>query len=144
MLDLVSSDDSLDNGAPAEDGKEPARRSSAEEDAHKMRREGGVRREMSDPVVFHAEERRIDGWALNVSRGGLRAILEEPVQVGDEFEMSTGDTEIRRGVRVVWARAEKGGAIVGVAYKDVTGSVPPPSMPPPGGLTSADSGGEDD
>jgi hypothetical protein len=46
--------------------------------------------------------------------------------VGDEFDVLMGeDTEPRRA-KVVWVRDEKDGAIVGVAFLDAEGSVPPP------------------
>jgi hypothetical protein len=108
-------------------------------EAGRARREAGARREVNDAVVFHHDDQTIEGWALNISGGGLRAIFDESLTVGDEFEMTLGDDSQRRPVRVVWAREEKGGAIVGVAFLDIAnGSIPPPpSMTPPPGAGPA-------
>jgi hypothetical protein len=100
----------------------------AEDDAalRRARRAGGPRVNVSETVVFRAGERSIDGWALNMSEGGLRAILEESVESGQNFDVVVGDTADARPARVVWVRQEKDGAIVGVAFLDVTdGSAPP-------------------
>ena len=35
-----------------------------------------------------ASGRVLEGWALNVSRGGVRVILEENVEPGTEFEVT--------------------------------------------------------
>jgi hypothetical protein len=113
----VSSDDSLDD-APAtasDPGAEP-----------KARRHGGARNPTSEAVVFRQGDRVIEGWALNLSRGGLRAVLEEQVDVGEEFEVTIGEQTEPRSSTVVWARLERGGAIVGVSFSDADGSVPPP------------------
>ena len=120
----VSSNDSLDDvPADATDpGGEP-----------KARRHSGARNPISEAVVFRQGDRRIDGWALNLSRGGLRAALEAAVAVGEEFEVTIGDTTEARPATVVWAHLQKDGAIVGVAFTDVDGSVPPP---PPADVAS--------
>ena len=66
------------------------------------------------------------GWTLNVSRGGMRAIVEEPVKAGVEYELLVGDSEeAARKVAVVWVQDEADGQIVGVRFLDVAGSVPP-------------------
>ncbi len=113
----MSSNDNLDDAA-SEDG-DP-------EDLNRARRVGGARSPVSESVVFQDGDRVVEGWSLNISRGGLRAVLDEVVAIGDEFDITVGgDTEPRRG-RIVWVRHEKGGAIVGVAFLDAEGSVPPP------------------
>ena len=51
---------------------------------HAMRR-GGARREVTERVNLKGEDgKAYEGWALNVSRGGLRAILEEKVVLGTQ------------------------------------------------------------
>jgi hypothetical protein len=99
---------------------------------HPTRRQGGARRELSERVVFRAEARggeparEVDGWALNASRSGLRAILEEALPLGAEFEVAIGEPPARPG-RVVWLQEEKDGAIVGVSFLDEAargGSIP--------------------
>lgn len=100
------------------------------------RRAGGARHEVSDRVFFYDGEREISGWALNLSRGGVRAIVEEPVELGGEYTIAVGDSP-RRPCRVVWIQEEPDGAIVGVSFLDATlgDSEPPPPPPaaPPAG-----------
>jgi len=100
---------------------------------HAMRR-GGARREVTERVTLRSEDGRVlDGWALNVSRGGLRAILEEKVVLGQKFEIGVGTDEvIQRAGRIVWVQEEPDGVIVGIEFTGLSGthkSVPPP---PPG------------
>jgi len=100
---------------------------------HAMRR-GGARREVSDRVLLQkvAEGSQLEGWALNVSRGGVRVILEDKVELGTEFDVTVGDPEkggtAARG-RVVWVQDEPDGAIVGFEFVGESGthkSTPPP------------------
>lgn len=88
-------------------------------------------------MTLRAEDGRVlDGWALNVSRGGLRAILEEKVILGQKFEIGVGTDEvIHRAGRIVWVQEEPDGVIVGIEFTGLSGthkSVPPP---PPGALS---------
>lgn len=97
-------------------------------------RRGGVRREVTERVTLKAEDGTVlEGWALNVSRGGLRAILEEKVTLGQKFDVALGETEpSMRPARVVWVQEEPDGVIVGLELTGLSGtqkSVPPP---PPG------------
>ncbi len=97
-------------------------------------RRGGARREVSERVTFRTEDGRLfDGWALNVSRGGLRAILEDKVILGQKFDIRLGTDEvIERTGRIVWVQEEPDGMIVGIEFTGLSGthkSVPPP---PPG------------
>jgi hypothetical protein len=113
---------------------------SVSQGTHAMRR-GGARQTVSDRVTFRrgpGEQR--EGWALNVSRGGLRAILDEDtkVELGEEYEIFVGEVEggtAKRG-RIVWLQEEPDGFVVGVEYvgvADASGENPtatPPSSPP--------------
>lgn len=101
-------------------------------------RRGGARREVSDRVKLRADERTLEGWALNVSRGGVRVIVEDPVALGEVFEITLGsgdDTLVRSG-RVVWIQEEPDGMVCGLAFvlaaNEGPKSVPPP---PPGSRT---------
>jgi hypothetical protein len=81
---------------------------------------GGARHEASERVVLHAAAGDNVGWALNVSRGGLRVVVEDGVVVGQEFEVAIGsddseDRAVRRG-RVVWVQPEADGQIVGIEF----------------------------
>jgi hypothetical protein len=101
--------------------------------AHAMRR-GGARREVTERVILKGEEKSYEGWALNVSRGGVRAILEEQLKLGDEFEVTIGDAApLVRRARVVWLQEEKDGVIVGLEFIGISGSErsAPPTVPPP-------------
>ncbi len=81
--------------------------------AQSMRR-SGPRREVTERVVFRVETgASLQGWALNVSRGGLRAILEEQVELGQRLEVVVGPEAGRCG-RVVWVQREVDGVIVGI------------------------------
>ena len=102
---------------------------------HAMRRTGGARREVSERVVLKAGAEEHEGWALNVSRGGVRVILEQKVELGKEFDVTVGDPEkggtAAKG-RIVWVQEEHDGAIAGVEFTGMSGthpSVPPPPMP---------------
>jgi hypothetical protein len=102
--------------------------SSPPDPSARTRRVDGARQPVSEVVEFKQGDRSVTGWALNMSRGGLRAALEEKVEVGEEFEIAVGDAEPRSG-RIVWVRNQKDGSIVGVAFNDSDGSVPPPPSP---------------
>ena len=122
-----------DLGIPAADG-----------DAHGMRR-GGPRREVTERVhLLGSNLKTREGWALNVSRGGVRVILEERVELGEEYEVTIGIEEtaaLNRKARVVWLQEEPDGFIVGMEFLfKVTESqslpmmsndsqVPPPPVP---------------
>lgn len=95
------------------------------------RRLGGTRRETSDRVRFKVGAREVEGWALNLSRGGLRAIVDEPIDLGTEVEVAIADAAFRPS-RIVWIQEEPDGAIVGVEFLDIEGpaSIPPPEPAP--------------
>jgi hypothetical protein len=81
-----------------------------------------------------------DGWALNISRGGIRVILEERVELGEEYELTVGaeeDSPLTRPARVVWVQEEPDGFIVGLEFQFLSGehasfgSDLPPGVPSP-------------
>ncbi len=91
-------------------------------DVHATRRgTGGARREAADRILLRSDDVELTGWALNISRGGIRVILEDAVELGQEFEVEIGLEESsnnkRRG-RVVWVQEEHDGMIVGVEFID--------------------------
>jgi hypothetical protein len=97
---------------------------------------GGARHEASERVFLRRETDAgetwtAEGWTLNVSRGGLRVVLEEPVEVDQVVSVRVGSeasAEAPREGRVVWVQAEADGQIVGIEYLDTQGSQPP-SLP---------------
>lgn len=80
------------------------------------RRAGGARHNVSYRVLFFRGEAEITGWTLNVSRGGLRVVVEDRVELGDEFDILVADEATRRRGRVVWVQDEPDGAIVGISF----------------------------
>lgn len=64
---------------------------------------------------------------MNVSRGGLRVIMEDEVACGDEVDVVVGQPDdldyFCKASRVAWVQPEQGGFIVGLEFKD-GGSVP--------------------
>lgn len=101
------------------------------------RRVGGTRKEASDRLRFVLGERNIDGWALNRSRGGVRAIIDEVVELGAELDLFIADEPEARPCRVVWIQEEPDGAIVGLEFLDTEG----PISAPPGPMTDEPSAG---
>jgi hypothetical protein len=88
----------------------------------------------------------LDGWALNVSRGGIRVILEDKVEPGEEFEITLADgalaataagdspvsTRAQRGC-VVWVQEEHDGVVAGIAFKNAFVSGDQAAPKPTGG-----------
>jgi hypothetical protein len=99
-------------------------------EVHAQRRAtGGARREATERVTLRGPGFETHGWTLNVSRGGMRAIVEEPVKSGVEYELVVGGVdETARKVAVVWVQDEADGQIVGVRFLDVVGSMPPENI----------------
>lgn len=97
-------------------------------DIHGTRRqEGGARREASERILLKREGFETTGWTLNLSRGGVRVIVEETVEPGVEYQIVIGDDESpSRRARVIWVQDEADGQIAGVQFLDVEGEPPPP------------------
>ena len=105
----------------------PSTGMSTGDDVHATRR-GGARHEVSSRVTLTARPGAkssaaagavFEGWALNVSRGGVRVILEENVELGSEFDvtLSTGEDTSRPQVgRVVWVQEEPDGVVAGIEF----------------------------
>lgn len=87
---------------------------------------GGPRRESNDRLKFVVGEREIDGWTLNVSEGGLRAIVDEVIELGENVVVQMTEPQPARAGRVVWIQEEPDGAIVGIEFTDQ----PPEGRPP--------------
>jgi len=93
-------------------------------------RRGGARREVTERVLLRRGDTKLDGWALNVSRGGVRLILEDPVELGDVFGVVLGDDPFERPGKVVWLQEEPDGVVCGIAYQ-LADDEPPKTIPPP-------------
>ena len=91
------------------------------------RHAGGARFEASERVLIRGPGFETHGWTLNVSRGGIRAIVEDPLVQGLEYQLTVGDEEtaLPRRASVVWLQDEADGQIVGLKYLDEDASVPP-------------------
>ena len=120
------------NPTPAQGMKVPS-------GVHAMRR-GGARREVTERVNLKGEDgKNYEGWALNVSRGGLRAILEDKVVLGQKFEITIGtESELTRAARIVWVQEEPDGVIVGLEFTGLSGTHKSAPPPPPGESSKED------
>jgi len=91
-----------------------------------LRRQSGARREITSRVTLDRNGQEIDGWVLNVSRGGLRVIVEDKVELGEVLGVRLGEDEPQRQARIVWIQEEPDGSIAGMAFLDAPeGSAPP-------------------
>ncbi|HEY3236326.1 MAG TPA: PilZ domain-containing protein [Polyangiaceae bacterium] len=77
---------------------------------------GGSRRQSSNRVILRSGPFETTGWALNVSRGGMRLVVEDPVEQGAEYELSVSDQGETRRARVVWVQQRVDGQIIGVEF----------------------------
>ncbi len=78
-----------------------------------------VRREVSDRVTLKGSRGSQDGWALNITRGGVRVIVEREVELGEVVDITVGledDSPLVRQGRVVWIQEEADGFIAGIAF----------------------------
>jgi hypothetical protein len=96
-------------------------------DVHATRR-GGARMEVSARVTLVSRGSRtsegrgpeLHGWALNVSRGGVRVILEEHVPLGGEYDVTVTDANGVSGPhdgRIVWVQDEPDGVVAGIEFR---------------------------
>ncbi len=90
---------------------------------------GGARREATERVVIQSDGFETEAWTLNVSRGGLRVVLEQPVIIGSDYQIVVGG-QPPRPARVIWVRDESDGQIAGLQFLDVEGAEVPGSRPP--------------
>lgn len=103
---------------------------------HNTRRAGGARREASSRVTLRRfgpdgpTGEGIVGWTLNISRGGVRVVVEEMFEENEELLVTVGDGDEAQThhARVAWVRDEADGQIIGVQYLDVEGTIPPPEV----------------
>jgi PilZ domain len=70
----------------------------------------------------------LEGWALNVSKGGVRVILEEKVDLGTEYEVTLTQGAVDAGAsgsregpahnvgRIVWVQEEPDGVVAGIEF----------------------------
>jgi PilZ domain len=78
-----------------------------------------VRREVSERVTLKGPDGVHEGWTLNVSRGGVRIIVERRMALGQVLDVTVGSADaspLSRQGRVVWFQEEADGFIVGVAF----------------------------
>lgn len=79
----------------------------------------------------------MEGWALNASRGGVRVILEDQVELAAEYEVTVADDgNGQMGPqpgRIVWVQEEADGMIVGIEFRGVSEVMKAASSAPPSG-----------
>src|SRR5262249_49420360 len=87
------------------------------------RRIGGARRNVGYRVALvrglggeASGVPEVPGWALNLSRGGLRAVVEDRVELGEEVDVRIADLQVERRGRIVWTQDEPDGTIVGISF----------------------------
>jgi hypothetical protein len=96
-------------------------------EVHATRR-GGARREVSArvslrPLAASGSTKVLEGWALNVSRGGVRVILEEKIEPGTHFEVTLigrvdgAEPPSPQVGRVVWIQEEPDGVVAGIEFR---------------------------
>jgi hypothetical protein len=71
---------------------------------------------LTERVTLRAPGFETTGWTLNVSRGGLRAVVVQRLQMNVTYEVRVGDHVSGRRVRLVWSKDERDGQIVGMQY----------------------------
>ena len=93
----------------------------------------GARLEVSARVSLRgAAGQVLEGWALNVSRGGVRVILEEKVEPGAHFEVTlTGTGALDSPTpaapqtgRVIWVQEEPDGVVAGIEFRPEADKAP--------------------
>lgn len=93
---------------------------------------GGPRVEASERVDLRAEgaSESFPAWTLNLSRGGIRLVVEQPIAIGSAFYVTIGEAA-PRPARVVWVREEADGQIVGMKFEEAGDTHSPSTVPPP-------------
>jgi hypothetical protein len=95
----------------------------ADDDMHATRR-GGARHDVTARVTLKGKTGPVlEGWALNISRGGIRVILEDKVELAAEFDVTiTTDGEDGTPVpgRIVWVQEEPDGVVAGIEFREAT------------------------
>ena len=72
-------------------------------------------------VVRRRRGRRLDGWAIDRSNSGLRAVLDGCVRPDEELSIEIGH-EPCRSARVAWVQLGAGGVIVGLEWLVASGA----------------------
>jgi hypothetical protein len=89
---------------------------------------GGARRQASDKVLLLAPGFTAEGWTLNLSRGGVRLIVEQSLELGATYALTIGDPDSKpaRPGKVVWVQDEADGQICGIKFLDSEEPAPDP------------------
>ena len=99
------------SGVPADEKQRP--------EGH-ARRRSGARIPITEPITVLCGPRRIRGWVINLGRGGVRAALDESVDLGMQVLVFIGAEQNRgRAAEVAWVRPQQpDGTIVGIAFNE--------------------------
>jgi hypothetical protein len=79
----------------------------------KTKEEGGKVTEVEVEALF-------EGWALNINKGGMRIITEQPLKEGDviSVELTSSGVPYSGQARVCWVRQQADGVIAGLRFED--------------------------
>ena len=88
---------------------------------------GGARHENSERIALRQGSSLVEGWTLNASRGGVRIIVEDPLELGGIYGLTIGDADPLPGRpgKVMWVQDEADGQICGVKFLDTDEPAPP-------------------
>lgn len=90
----------------------------SEPPARAQRRASGARVEASERITLRGPGFETQGWTLNVGRGGVRVVLEDPIGHDHEYELFFSDDAKGRRVQVAWSQEQADGQIAGLKYLD--------------------------
>lgn len=86
----------------------------------------GVSEKITVKKIVDGKEAEVvsTGWAINMSRSGIRAILEERILAGVDYAVTVGEdgtTQLTRRARVVWLQEEHDGFVAGLEFSSQSG-----------------------
>lgn len=89
---------------------------------HQLRQRSAPRRALDARVALETRLGALEGWCLNASDGGLRALIVDDEQTsldavcaGELVTVCVEGSAARLG-RVVWRELREGGAVLGIAF----------------------------
>jgi hypothetical protein len=76
-------------------------------------------KEVDGKITEVEVEALFEGWALNVCKGGMRIITEQPLKEGDviSVEVTSSGVPYAGQARVCWVREQQDGVIAGLRFE---------------------------